>query len=55
MSAWSVALVTSLRFALATLAVASALAGKWVIAASAAALAAWMGSFAWAGLRRMRA
>jgi hypothetical protein len=28
--------------------------GQWVIAAAAAALAVWMGSFAWASLRRMR-
>jgi hypothetical protein len=37
------------------IAVASALAGRWVITFAAGALTAWMGSLAWAALRRRRA
>jgi hypothetical protein len=36
------------------IAVASALAGQWPIAAAAAALGAWMGSFAWTAVRKAR-
>jgi hypothetical protein len=36
------------------IAIGSASAGRWVIAVAAAALAVWMGSFAWAALRRIR-
>jgi hypothetical protein len=32
----------------------SASAGEWVIAAAAAALAAWMSTFAWSALRKTR-
>ena len=37
------------------LAVAAALAGSWVIAFAAAALAAWMASLAWSAIRKTRA
>jgi hypothetical protein len=47
------ALFSVLTLAFAGIAVASAGAGRWVIAVAAAALAAWMGSFAWAALRRI--
>jgi hypothetical protein len=33
----------------------SASAGEWVIAAAAAALAAWMGTFSWSAIRKTRA
>ena len=36
------------------IAVAAALAGRWVIAVAAVALAVWMGSFASSGLRKRR-
>jgi hypothetical protein len=36
------------------IAVAGATAGRWVIAVGAAAIGVWMGSFAWAALRRLR-
>jgi hypothetical protein len=49
-----VALFTVLTVALAGIAVSAATAGRWVIAVAAAAIAAWMGSFAWAALRRIR-
>jgi len=52
-----VALFTVLTLAFAGIAVASALAGGprgWVIAVAATAIAAWMGSFALAALRRTR-
>jgi hypothetical protein len=42
-----------LTVAFAGIAVAGADAGRWVIAVAAAALAGWMGSFAWAALRRI--
>jgi hypothetical protein len=49
-----VALFTVLTLAFAGIAAASASAGRWVIAVAAAAIAAWMGSFALAALRRTR-
>jgi hypothetical protein len=44
--------VIALAFGL--IAVWSASAGEWVIAAAAAALAAWMSTFAWSALRKTR-
>ena len=49
-----VILFTAITIAFAGIAVGSASAGRWVIAAPAAALALWMASFAWAALRRTR-
>jgi hypothetical protein len=49
-----VALFTVLTLAFAGIAAGSAVASRWVIAVAAAAIAAWMGSFAWAALRRTR-
>jgi hypothetical protein len=49
-----VALFTALTLGFAGIAAASAAAGRWVIAAAAVAIAAWMGSFALAALRRTR-
>ena len=49
-----VALFTVLTLAFAGIAAASAGAGRWVIAVAAGAIAAWMGSFALAALRRTR-
>ena len=49
-----VALFTVLTLAFAGIAAGSATAGRWVIAVAAGAIAAWMGSFAWAALRRTR-
>lgn len=49
-----VALFTFLTLAFGGIAVEGAAAGRWVIALGAAAIAAWMGSFAWAALRRAR-
>ena len=49
-----VALFSLLTLAFAGVAVGSATAGRWVIAAAAAAIAVWMGSFALAALRRTR-
>jgi hypothetical protein len=52
-----VALFSVLTLAFAAIAAGSAAAGGvrgWVIALAAAAIAAWMGSTAWAALRRMR-
>ena len=46
------ALFSVLTLAFAAIAVAAAIADRWVIAAAAAAIALWMGSFAWAALRR---
>ena len=46
------ALFSLLTLAFAGIAVAGASADRWVIALGAAAIAAWMGSFAWAALRR---
>ncbi len=48
------ALFALITLAFAGIALASALAGRWVIALAAAALAAWMGSLAWSGLRKTR-
>ena len=42
-----------LTVAFAGIAIGGASAGRWVIAVAAAALAFWMGSFAWAALRRI--
>ena len=42
-----------LTVAFAGIAIAGGGAGRWVIAVAAAALAVWMGSFAWAALRRI--
>ncbi len=47
-------LFSVLTVAFAGIAVGSATAGRWVIAVAAAALAAWMGTFAWQALRRTR-
>ncbi len=47
-------LFSVLTLAFAGIAVGSGAAGRWVIAVAAAALAAWMGSFALAALRRIR-
>ena len=49
-----VALFTVLTLAFAGIAVGSAVSSEWVIAVAAAAIAAWMGSFALAALRRTR-
>ena len=49
-----VVLFSVITLAFAGIAVASAGAGRWIIAAPAAALALWMASFAWAALRRTR-
>ena len=46
------ALFSVLTLAFATIAVAAATADRWVIAVAGAAIALWMGSFAWAALRR---
>ena len=48
------ALFTVLTLAFSGIAAASAAAGRWVIAVAAGAIAAWMGSFALAALRRTR-
>ena len=48
------ALFTIITLAFAGIAVASALAGRWPIAAAAAALALWMGSLAYSALRKTR-
>ena len=48
------ALFSLITLAFAAIAVWSAGAGKWPIAVPAAALAAWMGSFAWAAVRKTR-
>jgi hypothetical protein len=51
----SLALLFSvIALALLGIAVASALAGEWPIAVAAAAIGAWMGSFAWTALRKAR-
>jgi hypothetical protein len=49
-----VALFAVLTLAFAGIAAGSATGGRWVIAAAAAAIAVWMGSFALAALRRTR-
>jgi len=43
-----------ITLAFAGIAVGSALADQWVIAAGAAALSAWMGSLAWSAIRKTR-
>ena len=48
------ALFVVLTCAFGGIAVDAGLAGRWVIAAAAAVLAAWMSTFAAAALRRMR-
>ncbi|MFZ1880380.1 MAG: hypothetical protein WAU41_09450 [Gaiellaceae bacterium] len=50
-----VGLFTAIALAFGLIAVWSASAGQWVIAAAAAALAAWMSTFAWSALRKTRA
>ena len=47
-------LFSVLTAAFAVIAYAGASHGQWVIAVAAAALAIWMGTFAWSALRRMR-
>jgi len=47
-------LFSLITLAFAGIAVGSATAGRWVIAFAAAALAVWMGTFAWAALSRSR-
>jgi hypothetical protein len=49
------ALFGVITLAFAGIAVASALAGRWAIAAAAAALAAWMATLAWGAVRKTRA
>jgi hypothetical protein len=49
-----VALFTFLALAFTGIAVGAATADRWIIAVGAAAIAAWLGSFAWSALRRMR-
>ncbi len=49
-----VALFTLITAAFAAIAVWSGSAGEWPIAVAAAVLAAWMGSLAWAALRKTR-
>jgi len=48
------ALFSTITVAFAAIAVWSAEAGEWPIAAAAAVLALWMASLAWAGLRKTR-
>jgi hypothetical protein len=48
------ALFTVLTAAFVVIALASLTHGEWVIGVAAIAIALWMGSFAWASLRRMR-
>jgi hypothetical protein len=48
-------LFSVITLAFAGLAVAAALAGSWVIAFAAGALAGWMGSLAWSAIRKTRA
>jgi len=50
-----VGLFTTIAVAFGLIALWSASAGQWVIAAAAAALAAWMSTFAWSALRKTRA
>jgi hypothetical protein len=47
-------LFSVLTAAFAVIALAGASHGQWVIAVAAAGIGLWMGSFAWAALRRMR-
>jgi hypothetical protein len=48
------ALFCVLTIGLAGIAVSAATHGRWIIAVAAAAIAAWMGSFALGALRRIR-
>jgi hypothetical protein len=48
------ALFTTLTLAFAGIAVASASAGRWIIAFAAAALGVWMATIAWSAVRRIR-
>jgi hypothetical protein len=48
------ALFSLITVAFAAIAVDAASAGRWVITVAAAALAVWMGNFAWSGLRKRR-
>jgi hypothetical protein len=48
------ALFSAITLAFAGIAVWSGEAHKWVIALAAAALAAWMASFAWSAVRKIR-
>jgi hypothetical protein len=48
-------LFSLIALAFGLIAVWSASAGEWVIAAAAAALAGWMATFAWSAIRRTRA
>jgi hypothetical protein len=47
-------LFTAITIAFAAIAAWSGTAGQWVIAAAAAALAAWMATLAWSAVRKMR-
>jgi hypothetical protein len=47
-------LFTLIALSFGLIAVWSASAGEWVIGAAAAALAAWMGTFAWSAIRKTR-
>jgi hypothetical protein len=49
-----IALFSLITAAFAGVAVWTAQAGQWVIAAAAAALAAWMATFAWSAVRKTR-
>jgi hypothetical protein len=49
------ALFSAITVAFALIAVWCAGAGQWILAASAAALAAWMSTIAWSALRKTRA
>ena len=46
-------LFTALTVMFAVIGIAASSAGRWVIVIAAAALAVWMGSFAWSALRRI--
>jgi hypothetical protein len=48
------ALFSAITLAFAAIAIWSASAHEWPIALAAAALAGWMASFAWAGIRKSR-
>jgi hypothetical protein len=48
------ALFTAITLAFALIAVWTVSAGQYVLAAAAAALAAWMGTLAWSALRKTR-
>jgi hypothetical protein len=48
------ALFTVLTAAFVVIALAAAGHSQWIIAAAAAALAVWMGQFAWSALKRIR-